>query len=63
MPRVTHAPQTFYRWKKQFNGLRLQELRGLRSLRSRRSLLKGGHSRRLQWPEAPALIFLRALHP
>ena len=30
---------------------------------SRCSLLKGGHSRRLQGLEAPALIFLRALHP
>lgn len=30
---------------------------------SRCSLLKGGHSRRLQGPEAPALIFLRTLHP
>ena len=30
---------------------------------SRCSLLKGGHSRRLHGPEAPALIFLRALHP
>jgi len=30
---------------------------------SRCPLVKGGHSRRLHWPEAPALIFLRALHP
>ena len=30
---------------------------------SRCPLVKGGHSRRLHWPEAPALIFLRPLHP
>ena len=32
--------QTFYRWKKQFAGLGLQELRELRSLRHENSQLK-----------------------
>jgi putative transposase len=31
--RIGVSEQTFYRWKKQFAGLGVQELRGLRSLR------------------------------
>jgi putative transposase len=34
------SEQTFYRWKKQFTGLGLQELRELRSLRHENSKLK-----------------------
>ena len=34
------SEQTFYRWKKQFAGLGLQELRELRSLRYENSQLK-----------------------
>ena len=38
--RLGVSEQTFYRWKKQFNGLGLQELRELRSLRHENSKLK-----------------------
>jgi putative transposase len=34
------SEQTFYRWKKQFTGLGLQELRELRSLRHENSKAK-----------------------
>ena len=34
------SEQTFYRWKKQFSGLGLQELRELRSLRHENAKLK-----------------------
>jgi len=38
--RLGASEQTFYRWKKQFTGLGLQELRELRSLRHENSKLK-----------------------
>jgi putative transposase len=38
--RLGVSEQTFYRWKKQFTGLGLQELRELRSLRHENSKLK-----------------------
>ena len=38
--RVGISEQTFYRWKKQFAGLGLSELRELRSLRHENSKLK-----------------------
>jgi putative transposase len=38
--RLGVSEQTFYRWKKQFNGLGLSELRELRSLRHENAKLK-----------------------
>jgi len=38
--RLGVSEQTFYRWKKQFAGLGLQELRELRSLRHENNQLK-----------------------
>jgi putative transposase len=38
--RLGVSEQTFYRWKKQFNGLGLQEVRELRSLRHENAKLK-----------------------
>ena len=38
--RLGVSEQTFYRWKKQFTGLGLQELRELRSLRHENAKLK-----------------------
>ena len=38
--RLSVSEQTFYRWKKQFAGLGLQELRELRSLRHENAKLK-----------------------
>ena len=38
--RLGVSEQTFYRWKKQFSGLGLQELRELRSLRHENAKLK-----------------------
>jgi hypothetical protein len=39
-PSSTRSCQTFYRWKKQFAGLGLQEIRELRSLRHENAKLK-----------------------
>lgn len=47
--RLGVSEQTFYRWKKQFAGLGLSELRELRSLRHENSKLK-------QWsPTSPSI--------
>ena len=40
--RLGVTEQTFYRWKRQFNGLGLQELRELRSLRHENSKSEAG---------------------